>query len=227
MRKHLLAAVAALCAGPSFAASFVTSTPGPEPASGNVPSGLYTIDFNGPAVAGLSGNYHLVTGSVTSQYAQPFGGNTQYLSVPSAGATGQATLDLAGYDFGGVVTGFSLYWGSIDLYNMLRITTSKGGNTNVLDFAFNGVAPNPPPANGDQQTPENNRRVYFALDAGESVKSLGFISNGIAFEVDDIVFTGSAVPEPATWATMIAGFGLVGGAMRRRNRNPEQGAVAA
>lgn len=27
----------------------------------------------------------------------------------------------------------------------------------------------------------------------------------------------SAVPEPATWAMMIAGFGLVGGAMRRRN----------
>ncbi|QMW23365.1 PEP-CTERM sorting domain-containing protein [Sandaracinobacteroides saxicola] len=28
--------------------------------------------------------------------------------------------------------------------------------------------------------------------------------------------TGGVVPEPATWAMMIAGFGLVGGAMRRR-----------
>lgn len=28
----------------------------------------------------------------------------------------------------------------------------------------------------------------------------------------------SAVPEPATWAMMILGFGFVGGAMRRRNR---------
>jgi hypothetical protein len=31
-----------------------------------------------------------------------------------------------------------------------------------------------------------------------------------------IVTVSNAVPEPATWAMMIAGFGLVGGAMRRR-----------
>ena len=28
----------------------------------------------------------------------------------------------------------------------------------------------------------------------------------------------SAVPEPATWAMMITGFGLAGTALRRRNR---------
>ena len=32
--------------------------------------------------------------------------------------------------------------------------------------------------------------------------------------IDNIVI--SAVPEPATWGMMIAGFGLVGGVMRRR-----------
>jgi hypothetical protein len=26
------------------------------------------------------------------------------------------------------------------------------------------------------------------------------------------------VPEPATWAMMVGGFGLIGGAMRRRQR---------
>ncbi|MBY0520051.1 MAG: PEPxxWA-CTERM sorting domain-containing protein, partial [Sphingomonas sp.] len=29
-----------------------------------------------------------------------------------------------------------------------------------------------------------------------------------------------AVPEPATWAMMIGGFGIVGGAMRRRSAKP-------
>lgn len=38
-------------------------------------------------------------------------------------------------------------------------------------------------------------------------------SNSFNFEVD-----GLAVPEPASWALMIAGFGLVGGAMRSRKR---------
>lgn len=40
----------------------------------------------------------------------------------------------------------------------------------------------------------------------------GGVPAGFAVRLD----TTSAVPEPATWAMMITGFGLVGGAMRRR-----------
>jgi hypothetical protein len=211
MRKSLLmiaAATAALFAAPTMAANFVTSTPGPD---SNAPAGLLTINFNGP-VAGLSGNYQLVTGT-TGTYAQPFGGNTQYLSVPQNGSGGAALLDLTGYNFGGVVTGFSFYWGSIDTYNLLQINTSLG----QTNFAFTGANP-PPPANGAQQDAANNRRVFFSLAPGETIQSLNFVSNGIAFEVDDLVFTGNAVPEPATWAMLISGFGLVGGAMRSSRR---------
>lgn len=47
--------------------------------------------------------------------------------------------------------------------------------------------------------------------------------NGPAlFPIDDVTFSlnpaAAAVPEPATWAFMIVGFGAVGGMMRRRNR---------
>lgn len=35
-------------------------------------------------------------------------------------------------------------------------------------------------------------------------------------------FLASAIPEPQTWATMLAGFGLVGAAMRRRSRRAPQ-----
>lgn len=38
-------------------------------------------------------------------------------------------------------------------------------------------------------------------------------SSGLA----EVRFSGTAVPEPAAWAMMIAGFGLVGGTIRRRS----------
>jgi hypothetical protein len=37
-----------------------------------------------------------------------------------------------------------------------------------------------------------------------------------AFKLAGIAFNVAAVPEPATWAMMLVGFGLVGGALRRR-----------
>lgn len=36
----------------------------------------------------------------------------------------------------------------------------------------------------------------------------------------DAVLTSAAVPEPSTWALAIAGFGLAGGALRRRRMTP-------
>jgi hypothetical protein len=39
---------------------------------------------------------------------------------------------------------------------------------------------------------------------------------GWMFAIDNIRFGGSAVPEPGSWAMLIAGFGLIGAAMRRR-----------
>jgi hypothetical protein len=45
-------------------------------------------------------------------------------------------------------------------------------------------------------------------------EQVGFGAYGIG--VDNIVIDQAVVPEPATWAMMIAGFGLVGAGLRRR-----------
>jgi hypothetical protein len=48
---------------------------------------------------------------------------------------------------------------------------------------------------------------------------LGGVSNGTQvadFAPNDSTFHGTAVPEPASWAMMIMGFGVIGSAMRRR-----------
>ncbi|MBU3079370.1 choice-of-anchor A family protein [Sphingomonas sp. XMGL2] len=73
-------------------------------------------------------------------------------------------------------------------------------------------------------------KALVSLEGGTvrgSVVSAGFSAAGAS--VQGNAFTGvpapvappiSAVPEPATWATMIAGFGLVGFALRSRRRLP-------
>jgi hypothetical protein len=40
------------------------------------------------------------------------------------------------------------------------------------------------------------------------------------FEFDTVTAVGGGVPEPASWALTIAGFGLAGAALRRRRRTP-------
>ncbi len=48
----------------------------------------------------------------------------------------------------------------------------------------------------------------------------GVLSAAEIAELNQIPFVSGAVPEPATWAMLISGFGLVGGMMRRRRRAP-------
>jgi len=56
---------------------------------------------------------------------------------------------------------------------------------------------------------------YYRFDSISSVISSTPIDG---FQFAKLVSGGSAVPEPATWAMFIGGFGLIGGAMRRRQR---------
>lgn len=65
--------------------------------------------------------------------------------------------------------------------------------------------------------------AFYLFDAGNFVGGLDAITfNRPGLSNARLYFTGQfveqppAVPEPATWLMMIAGFGLIGGAMRRR-----------
>ena len=71
------------------------------------------------------------------------------------------------------------------------------------------------PANGDQIAAGTNGRFTVTGNAGELFTSVTFSSTGNSFEVDNLA-VGGAVPEPATWALMMLGFGGMGFAMRRK-----------
>lgn len=57
--------------------------------------------------------------------------------------------------------------------------------------------------------------AFYRFDAGQSLASFG-INEGAISSITLYQTGGDVVPEPATWAMMIAGFGLVGAAARRR-----------
>ena len=58
-------------------------------------------------------------------------------------------------------------------------------------------------------TDDTNEGDQGGASVGADIDAVGAIST---------VFVPPGVPEPATWATMIAGFGLIGTVMRRRGR---------
>ncbi len=137
------------------------------------------------------------------------------------------TLDLAaktgetGFEFNSLVDVFT----GVELgQNLGKLTLSLRGATfatpgtivgsfSLADWSLNGAADRLTirfkPAGeglsvllGDVDGPGENFAIDFAKAGGTA----------------SLVITSAGVPEPASWALMIAGFGLVGAAARRRNR---------
>jgi len=171
-------------------------------------AGVTTIDFNGGTCgyASCSGQYQIVLGSVSGQYAQPAGTTTSYLTVPNPSSSGSATFGL-----GIQADYFGLYWGSIDGYN--SISFLSGGN---VIATYSGTDIVGQFANGNQVNYSSNRYINFWFGGGETFDSVRLTSNGFAFESDNHSFRAASVPEPGTLALL--GLGLVGIAMARRRQ---------
>ena len=177
------------------------------------------IDFDSPLPIGFNPitgvNYAIQTGDNGFGAAPADGPSnasddlTNYLTVYN----GSATL-LGDTGFMNV----SLFWGSIDTYNGLDLLDSAGNVFDTVTAVTIGSG-----GNGNQLSGNTNRRVDIASTI--PIYGLRFRSTSPAFETDNIKFSG-AIPEPTTWAMMITGFGLVGGAMRRRRKSMIREALA-
>lgn len=178
------------------------STPVDDPDGYTSPyAGVQIYNFND--ATGLSGNYHLVTGSVDGLYAAPYGqgapDGTQYLSVPQAfgGNYGAPEASLTGF---GLVNYLGLWWGSMDAYNTF---TFYNGIQEVYSLTGADVI-TMGAALGDQVDVGSNHYVNFlGLPYFDKVT---FSSTQFAFEVDNVAV--GVVPEPATM--LLLGLGLVG-----------------
>lgn len=140
-----------------------------------------------------------IAGSIANVRLAPLGlSETDFYSVITTGG-------VAAMNFGSGVSSFSFLWGSPDNYNFLDIATSDasgltygGAQLGVLG----GFS-----SNGDN---DNTRLFTIGTTDDTLINSITFRSNGIAFEV------AAAVPEPSTYALLIAGLAAVGFVARRR-----------
>jgi len=203
MRKIMIGAtIAALGSLPAAAAVTVSSIDGVSPYGAPA-----TFQFDG-ATPEYSGTIY--TDSVGGVRAQPAGSTGGYGAVGPSNAQSSTVLDLSAF---GEISSITFLWGSVDTYNSLAIL-----GTGVT---FNGGDEGVSPSNGDQVNPNSNRLVTLTFTGADrwNVTGLQFNSTGNAFEFDNVnVTTAGAVPEPASWALMLGGFGAIGSAMRSRRK---------
>jgi hypothetical protein len=208
MRKLILGLVGATALTIGSAASAAITigsiTPGTNPYSGPTPT--YTFEAGSqPTFTGGA-----ITTGTTSAHAQPFGSSGNYY-VAGPTDTSPGTINLTSF---GDIFSISFLWGSVDDYNTLEFLAADG--TTVLQ-SFGGLQIFNP-ANGNQTDPNTNPVVLFNL-TGTDVSAFSYLrlnSTTNAFEIDNLAI--NPVPEPATWALMLLGFGGIGMAMRRRRR---------
>lgn len=174
-----------------------------------------TYDFDTPGTTPVvSPSASIVNNN--NLHAQPLGSTGSYFSAgPST--SNPSTIFLNG--LGDIFT-LSFIWGSIDDYNTLVFTDSAGTALVGPQYTFTGseiAAMIPAIANGNQTANDTNPIVTFSFSGGDQslVRGMQLYSTRNAFELDNIAV--NAVPEPATWAMMLFGFGAVGFGMRRRN----------
>lgn len=220
----ILAAAGAVFAAPASAATVVSNVELTDP--NTTPDGTVLCDFETATDKCLtsidSGDaFSVQTG--TSDFGAALLGSpvdNSYLSVPGLGFAngGSATINLAQF-LGGQLSLFSIDWGSVDSYNTLTLVTTGTGADGFDTYEFFGSdITAPAPADGDQDSPDTNRRVTFQAEDGEfftsmtltSINSNGHVTQ--AFEMDNL----TAVPEPSTWLMLILGLFGVGATMRRQ-----------
>jgi hypothetical protein len=215
-----LIALAALAAATTASAVTFSFTPGSDTVgSGYAPTTGYVVlnDFNTvgdlsvlSGTVGTVGIYGPGSNDDGAEPAFPSGDNSPYLSVLGGAST---NINFA-QPYGGA---FQFNWGSVDDYNTLTIHRFGLSDLVISGSLFL-------PANGDRSSTFTNG-VFNAAGNGEFITGITLASRTNSFEIDNFSapggsnpLTGGAVPEPATWAMMIFGFGMTGAMLRQRQR---------
>jgi hypothetical protein len=168
----------------------------------------FWFDLNEALSGGGVGSF---TGTITSNITTPTGGSYptdgQFAVVRDLGNFGQGWS--SGYNYGATVSDSSA-GSSLDYYTGHLIFTLTATDGSLLSLASGGT--------------HNGSTVYGGADLrqcpGSDPTSGSCTTGPVGFTLEQTPTQQSGVPEPATWALLLVGFGFVGAAMRRRKPHP-------
>jgi hypothetical protein len=195
---------------PTYVETFASYSSTTGSGNGTLALPTVTTTFGGSPITGTLTGFELGNsasyGGVGYFYGGAFG-SEQYGVVH-----GDATLKLSS-----AVTYFGLWAAALDSNNTIELlngTTSLGSFNLVntiggLSSAYYG--------NPNNQQDGGEKFAFVNFLSSTPFDTIEFHQTGGGFEFDNLtVGSPAAVPEPASWAMMIVGFGTVGAAMRRR-----------
>jgi len=164
---------------------------------------------------GIVFSHNTITGCNTSSFC----GNTNADQSPSQPniifflSGDAATMNVAaGFD-----TGFSFFYSSINVPAFVNVYDGLNGTGNILATINLAVTPSGGGACAGFFCPFVPIGVTFdgiahSVDFGGTENQVAFDNITLGSEIPG----GGGVPEPATWALMIGGFGMAGATLRRR-----------
>ena len=144
-------------------------------------------------------------------------------------------FDFAGYIDGSIRSGTSNLIASTELMSSSALVTPGFDDSNVANLVFTYIGPDFRNQGGpfspftfenlSARSTVGGRAIdaFFTQTTKNNPSGVSGGANTPVFTLGVVTIPGAAntpdaVPEPATWAMMLGGFGLLGGAMRRRNR---------
>lgn len=191
-----------------------------------LPAGAYAAafqngSFESASVDPGSGFTTLTTGSTAITGWTVIGNSIDYVGTYWEAADGVRSIDLNGDFSGGIQQSFDTIAG-----RTYRVVFSLAGNPDggpaqkIMSTVATGSSSQSYTFDTTGATRDDMgwSPFEYSFVADSATTTLSFTSSmgGAYGAALDAVSVSGAVPEPATWALMILGFGAVGGAMRRR-----------
>ena len=192
--------------------------------------------FAAAAAVGLAGSANAAVVTLQSINSNGANNNTFNYQATLGGDEGLRSgdriviFDFSGYIAGSIFTPNANFVGSTELSSAAPVTPGFTDDATLTNLVFTYVGPDFRFPGGPLAPFEINglgARSTFSSTTKDAFFSQTVKNNPVGqpggagtpvFSLGEVGTPASAVPEPATWAMMLGGFGLLGGAMRRRTR---------